>query len=107
MTLAERDPGVKAMGIYDIRRVIQEFVFVFRCSWAAAQPFIKGDWMGASEQCELWVAPSECCLAGVNDVLDHVIDTLISTHSGRFKVLEEYFGCALTPHDHCLGSNCL
>jgi hypothetical protein len=49
MTLTERDPGVKAMGIYDIRRVIQEFVFVFCCSWAAAQPFMKGDWMGASE----------------------------------------------------------
>jgi hypothetical protein len=60
-----------------------------------------------AEFTKLWVAPSERCLAGVNDVLDHVIDTLISIHFGRFKVLEGYFGCALTPHDHCLGSNCL
>ncbi|KAG2335317.1 hypothetical protein BDR05DRAFT_942653 [Suillus weaverae] len=41
---------------------------------------------------KLWVAPSERCLAGINDVLDQVIDTLISTHFGRFKVLEGYVG---------------
>jgi hypothetical protein len=56
---------------------------------------------------KLWVAPSERCLAGVNNVLDQVIDTLISTHFGRFKVLEEYFGYVMTPHDHFLGSSCL
>jgi hypothetical protein len=51
MTLSERDPGVKVVGVYDIRKVIQEYVFVLCCgSWATAQPFIQGDWMGASEQ---------------------------------------------------------
>jgi hypothetical protein len=41
---------------------------------------------------KLWVAPSERCLASINDVLDQVIDTLISVHFGRFKVLEGYVG---------------
>jgi hypothetical protein len=41
---------------------------------------------------KLWVAPSERCLAGINDVLDQVIDTLTNTHFGRFKVLEGYVG---------------
>ena len=37
MTLTERDPGVKTMGVYDVRKVIQEYVFVFCCGcWAAA-----------------------------------------------------------------------
>jgi hypothetical protein len=29
MTLTIRHPGVKAMGIYDVRRVIKEYVFAF------------------------------------------------------------------------------
>ena len=29
MTLTIRDPGVKAMGIYDVRKVIKEYVFAF------------------------------------------------------------------------------
>jgi hypothetical protein len=41
---------------------------------------------------KLWVAPSERCLASINDVLDQVVDTLISVHFGRFKVLEGYVG---------------
>jgi hypothetical protein len=41
---------------------------------------------------KLWVAPSERCLADINDVLDEVINRLISIHFGRFKVLEDYFG---------------
>lgn len=41
MTLSERDPGVKVLGIYDIRNVIQEYVFVFHSgSWRTAQLFI-------------------------------------------------------------------
>jgi hypothetical protein len=51
MKLTDRDPGVQMMGIYDISRVIQEYVFaVCSGSWTAAQSFIKGNWMGASEQ---------------------------------------------------------
>jgi vacuolar protein sorting-associated protein 1 len=51
MTLTERDSRVKVMGIYDVSRVIAEYVLIFCCgNWTAAQPFIKGDWMGASEQ---------------------------------------------------------
>jgi len=54
MTLIERDPGVKVMGIYDVSRVIHEYVFVSCCgSWKAAQPIIKGNRMGASEQCAI------------------------------------------------------
>ena len=54
MTLTDRNPGVKTMGIYDVRRVINEYVLIFRCGgWTAAQPFIKGHWMGASEQCAI------------------------------------------------------
>ncbi|KAG1761981.1 P-loop containing nucleoside triphosphate hydrolase protein [Suillus occidentalis] len=88
MTLTERDPGVKAMGIYDIRRVIQEAI-----GWELPNnvPYqAKANLI--AQFTKLWVAPSERCLAGVNNVLDQVIDTLISTHFGRFKVLEEYFG---------------
>jgi hypothetical protein len=41
---------------------------------------------------KLWVAPSARCLAAINDVLGEIIDELISTHFGRFKVLENYVG---------------
>ncbi|KAG2337542.1 hypothetical protein BDR05DRAFT_1063225 [Suillus weaverae] len=88
MTLTERDPGVQAMGIYDIRRVIQEAI-----GWELPNnvPYqAKANLI--AQFTKLWVTPSERCLAGVNNVLDQVIDTLISSHFGRFKVLEEYFG---------------
>jgi hypothetical protein len=41
---------------------------------------------------KLWVAPSDRCLADINKVLGEVIDELISTHFGRFRVLENYVG---------------
>jgi hypothetical protein len=88
MTLTERDPGVKVMGIYDIRKVIQEAI-----GWELPNnvPYqAKANLI--TQFTKLWVAPSERCLTGVNNVLDQTIDTLISTHFGRFKVLEEYFG---------------
>ncbi|KAG1844213.1 P-loop containing nucleoside triphosphate hydrolase protein [Suillus subalutaceus] len=88
MTLTERDPGVKVMGIYDIRKVIQEAI-----GWELPNnvPYqAKANLI--AQFTKLWVAPSERCFVGVNKVLDQVIDTLISTHFGRFKVLEEYFG---------------
>ncbi|KAG2140333.1 hypothetical protein BD769DRAFT_1384086 [Suillus cothurnatus] len=82
MSLTERDPGVKVMGRHDIRRaqVIQEFVFVFCCSWAGA----IGQELPNNVPYQAKVAPS----AGIHNVLDQVI----YTHFGRFKVLEEYFG---------------
>ncbi|KAG2078691.1 hypothetical protein BDR04DRAFT_1087206 [Suillus decipiens] len=54
MTLTERDPGVKMMGIYDISQVIQEYVSAF-CSGSltAAQSSTKVNWMGTSEQCAI------------------------------------------------------
>jgi predicted ester cyclase len=76
------------MGIYDIRRVIQGAI-----GWELPNnvPYqAKANLI--ADFTKLWVAPSERCLAGVNNVLDQVIDTLINTHFGRFKVLEEYFG---------------
>ncbi|KAG1851703.1 P-loop containing nucleoside triphosphate hydrolase protein [Suillus subluteus] len=88
MTLTERDPGVKVMGIYDIRKVIQEAI-----GWELPNnvPYqAKANLI--AQFTKLWVTPSERCFVGVNKVLDQVIDTLISTHFGRFKVLEEYFG---------------
>ncbi|KAG1830238.1 P-loop containing nucleoside triphosphate hydrolase protein [Suillus variegatus] len=88
MSLTERDPGVKTMGIYDISRVIHEAIgwelpnnVPYQAKANLIAQFIK-----------LWVAPSERCLAGVNDVLDQVIDALIGIHFGRFKVLEGYVG---------------
>ncbi|KAG1844181.1 P-loop containing nucleoside triphosphate hydrolase protein [Suillus subalutaceus] len=88
MTLTERDPGVKVMGIYDIRKVIHEAI-----GWELPNnvPYQAKSNLIA-QFTKLWVAPSERCFVGVNKVLDQVIDTLISTHFGRFKVLEEYFG---------------
>ncbi|KAG1840219.1 P-loop containing nucleoside triphosphate hydrolase protein [Suillus tomentosus] len=88
MTLTERDPGVKVMGIYDIRRVIQEAI-----GWELPNnvPYQAKATL-ITQFTKLWVVPSERCLTGVNNVLDQVVDTLISTHFGRFKVLEEYFG---------------
>ncbi|KAG1812617.1 P-loop containing nucleoside triphosphate hydrolase protein [Suillus subaureus] len=88
MTLTERDPGVKMMGIYDIRKAIQEAI-----GWELPNnvPYqAKANLI--AQFTKLWVTPSERCLVGVNNVLDQVIDALISTHFGRFKVLEEYFG---------------
>ena len=41
---------------------------------------------------KLWVAPSEHCLAAINDVLGDIITELINAHFGRFKVLEDYVG---------------
>ncbi|KAG1748049.1 P-loop containing nucleoside triphosphate hydrolase protein [Suillus lakei] len=88
MTLIDRDPGVKMMGIYDISRVIHESIgwelpnnVPYQAKANLIAQFIK-----------LWVAPSERCLTGINDVLDQVINTLISIHFGRFKVLEGYVG---------------
>ncbi|KAG1727762.1 P-loop containing nucleoside triphosphate hydrolase protein [Suillus paluster] len=88
MTLTVRDPGVKAMGIYDIRRVIHEAI-----GWELPNnvPYqAKANLI--AQFTKLWVAPSERCLAGINDVIDQVISTLISIHFGRFKVLEDYVG---------------
>ncbi|KAG2044019.1 hypothetical protein BDR03DRAFT_996026 [Suillus americanus] len=88
MTLIERDPGVKVMGIYDVRKVIHEAI-----GWELPNnvPYqAKANLI--AEFVRLWVAPSQRCLAGINDVLDQVINTLISTHFGRFKVLEGYVG---------------
>ncbi|KAG2034094.1 P-loop containing nucleoside triphosphate hydrolase protein [Suillus americanus] len=88
MTLSERDPGVKVVGINDIRKVIQEAI-----GWELPNnvPYqAKANLI--AQFTKLWVAPSERCLAGINDVLDEVVNTLISTHFGRFKVLEDYFG---------------
>ncbi|KAG0709293.1 hypothetical protein DFH29DRAFT_224076 [Suillus ampliporus] len=88
MTLTERDPGVKVMGIYDIRRVIHEAI-----GWELPNnvPYqAKANLI--AQFTKLWVAPSERCLAGINDVLGEVIDALISIHFGRFKVLEDYVG---------------
>ncbi|KAG2064866.1 hypothetical protein BDR04DRAFT_1162086, partial [Suillus decipiens] len=88
MALTERDPGVEMMGIYDISKVIQESIgwelpnnVPYQAKANLIAQFVK-----------LWVAPSERCLAGINDVLDEVINTLISIHFGRFKVLEGYVG---------------
>ncbi|KAG2125228.1 P-loop containing nucleoside triphosphate hydrolase protein [Suillus cothurnatus] len=88
MTLTERDPGVQMMGIYDISKAIQEAIgwelpnnVPYQAKANLIAQFVK-----------LWVAPSERCLASINDVLDQVIDTLISVHFGRFKVLEGYVG---------------
>ncbi|KAG2365972.1 P-loop containing nucleoside triphosphate hydrolase protein [Suillus spraguei] len=88
MTPTERDPGVKIMGIHDISKVIQEAIgwelpnnVPYQAKANLIAQFVK-----------LWVAPSERCLTGINDVLDEVIDTLISVHFGRFKVLEECVG---------------
>jgi hypothetical protein len=41
---------------------------------------------------KLWVAPSERCLAEINDVLGEIIDELIHDHFGPFRVLEDYVG---------------
>ncbi|KAG2335265.1 hypothetical protein BDR05DRAFT_954205, partial [Suillus weaverae] len=88
MTLTERDPGVKVMGIYDISKVIQDSI-----AWELPNnvPYqAKANLI--AEFVKLWVAPSERCLAEINDVLDQVINTLINIHFGRFKVLEGYVG---------------
>ncbi|KAG2064867.1 hypothetical protein BDR04DRAFT_1130602 [Suillus decipiens] len=88
MSLTERDPGVKMMGIHDISKVIQEAI-----GWELPNnvPYqAKANLIG--QFVKLWVAPSERCLAGISDVLDEVIDTLISVHFGRFKILEECVG---------------
>jgi len=45
-----------------------------------------------AEFTKLWVAPSEHCLADINDVLGDIINELINTHFGRFKVLEDHVG---------------
>ncbi|KAG2148928.1 P-loop containing nucleoside triphosphate hydrolase protein [Suillus clintonianus] len=88
MTLTERDPGVKMMGVHDISKVIDDSIgwelpnnVPYQAKANLIAQFIK-----------LWVAPSERCLVGVNDVLDQVINTLITIHFGRFKVLEGYVG---------------
>lgn len=88
MKLTDRDPGVQMMGIYDISRVIQEAIgwelpnnVPYQAKANLIAQFIK-----------LWAAPSERCLAGINDVLDQVISTLINIHFGRFKVLEAHVG---------------
>ncbi|KAG1878984.1 P-loop containing nucleoside triphosphate hydrolase protein [Suillus subluteus] len=94
MTLVERNPGVKVMGIYEVSRVIQEAI-----GWELPNnvPYqAKANLI--AQFTKLWVAPSERCLAGINDVLDQVIDTLISTHFGRFKVLEGYVGDLIRSH---------
>ncbi|KAG1850542.1 P-loop containing nucleoside triphosphate hydrolase protein [Suillus tomentosus] len=88
MTLTERDPGVKTMGIYEISKVIQEAIgweLPNNVPYQAKANLIAGF-------IKLWAAPSDRCLAGVNDVLDQVIDTLIGIHFGRFRVLEGYVG---------------
>ncbi|KAG2364145.1 P-loop containing nucleoside triphosphate hydrolase protein [Suillus spraguei] len=106
MTLSERDPGVNVIGINDIRNIIRSmfscFILVVRRQLNYSSRAIGWELPNnvpyqakanlIAQFTKLWVAPSERCLAGINDVLDQVINTLISTHFGRFKVLEDYFG---------------
>ena len=37
----------------------------------------------------LWSTPAERCLVSINDVLDDVIQQLVKTHFGRFRVLQD------------------
>ncbi|KAF8839210.1 hypothetical protein BDN67DRAFT_1012513 [Paxillus ammoniavirescens] len=45
----------------------------------------------------LWTAPAERCLTAINDVLDDVIQGLLKTHFGRFRVLQEFVSELIRP----------
>ncbi|KAF9220693.1 hypothetical protein BS17DRAFT_882330 [Gyrodon lividus] len=80
-----KGPGVKTMGVFDVRKTIQESI-----AWELPNniPY-EAKRRLISQFTSLWTAPAERCLTSINDVLDDVIQGLVKTHFGRFKVLQE------------------
>ncbi|OJA13651.1 hypothetical protein AZE42_06890 [Rhizopogon vesiculosus] len=88
MILTKRAPGVSAIGINDVRKIIKDAI-----GWELPNNVPYQAKVNLITQfTKLWVTPSERCLAAINNVLAEVIDDLISIHFGRFRVLEDYVG---------------
>ncbi|KIJ12486.1 hypothetical protein PAXINDRAFT_171167 [Paxillus involutus ATCC 200175] len=81
----DRNPGVQTMGVSEVRQVIKESI-----GWELPRniPY-EAKTRLISQFTTLWTAPAERCLTAINDVLDDVIQGLIKTHFGRFRVLQE------------------
>ncbi|KAF8839207.1 hypothetical protein BDN67DRAFT_970437 [Paxillus ammoniavirescens] len=92
-TLGDRDPGVQTMGLSEIRQTIKDSI-----AWELPNnlPY-EAKARLISQFTSLWTAPAERCLTAINEVLDDVIQGLIETHFGRFKVLQELVSDLISP----------
>ncbi|KIJ12489.1 hypothetical protein PAXINDRAFT_171186 [Paxillus involutus ATCC 200175] len=83
--LIRRNPGVRTMGLSEVRQAIKDAI-----AWELPNniPY-EAKTRLISQFTTLWTAPAERCLTAINEVLDDVIQGLIETHFGRFKVLQQ------------------
>ncbi|KIK78305.1 hypothetical protein PAXRUDRAFT_334451 [Paxillus rubicundulus Ve08.2h10] len=91
--LGDQNPGVKTMGLAEVRQTIKDSI-----AWELPNnlPY-EAKTRLISQFTTLWTAPAERCLTAVNEVLDDVIQGLIETHFGRFKVLQELVSDLISP----------
>ncbi|KAF8839213.1 hypothetical protein BDN67DRAFT_906024 [Paxillus ammoniavirescens] len=80
-----RNPAVRTMGLSEVRQAIKDAI-----AWELPNniPY-EAKTRLISQFTTLWTAPAERCLTTINEVLDDVIQGLIETHFGRFKVLQQ------------------
>ncbi|KIJ12488.1 hypothetical protein PAXINDRAFT_171173 [Paxillus involutus ATCC 200175] len=84
-TLGARNRRVRTMGLSEVRQAIKDAI-----AWELPNniPY-EAKTRLISQFTTLWTAPAERCLTAINEVLDDVIQGLIETHFGRFKVLQQ------------------
>ncbi|KAI9568111.1 P-loop containing nucleoside triphosphate hydrolase protein [Boletus coccyginus] len=88
-----RNDRVQIMGVYDVRKTIQESI-----AWELPGniPY-EAKTRLINQFTTLWFAPAEKCLASINDVLDDVIQQLAKTHFGRFRFLQDKISAFIHP----------
>lgn len=105
-----KNDRVQTMGVYEVRKTIQESVpfpsftglrfltyNVYRSiAWELPGniPY-EAKTRLINQFTTLWSTPAEKCLTSINDVLDDVVQQLVKTHFGRFKVLQELISYVL------------
>ncbi|KAG9311765.1 P-loop containing nucleoside triphosphate hydrolase protein [Chiua virens] len=88
-----RNDQVQTMGLYDVRETIEESI-----SWELPGniPY-EAKTRLICQFTTLWSSPAESCLTSINDVLDDIIQQLVKTHFGRFKVLHNLVSDLIRP----------
>ncbi|KAF9220694.1 hypothetical protein BS17DRAFT_739183 [Gyrodon lividus] len=81
----DRNPGVQLMGVLEVQKTIEDSI-----AWELPGnvPY-EAKTRLISQFISLWTAPAERCLTSINDVLDDIIQGLIKTKFGQFRILQD------------------
>ncbi|KAH0834801.1 P-loop containing nucleoside triphosphate hydrolase protein [Lanmaoa asiatica] len=88
-----KNDRVQTMGVYEVRKTILESI-----GWELPGniPY-EAKTRLINQFTTLWSTPAEKCLILINDVLDDVIQQLVKTHFGRFKILQDIISDLILP----------